>query len=687
MFNDRRQLFRTGKFLVLQYQTAIHNGVICTGILKDISEQGLSMEIQNLNFSTGDILELNIKSLCGDIEIALSGSVIWTKHSWYKYIAGIRLMNMTDDLRTNIQRLIQSTDKVVIEECLQETESAENCAPVNDSEQCTADIAESSAGQSPLVMDGNNDRPESECKGRTDIAASGAVDYSGCAYTHNPYADTLQHADYGACTNSIWTGIKSKAWVYVPVLTVIVIILFIAVPGLINKFEVTDGLSPENAGHVSKIVRQDPDVNKASPVSPVMSSDEKSLSVPLVMNERDTALADIATDLSGAENVADNSLKVSRDDMTKDMLKGKNISDDNAALSVSGKGGNLAGDYVRKQSFTSLIKEINETLHSINTMDMNDRPDHNEQKGTFSVSQPSQHEAVIKDEPEKKIEVLKAFSDRSSMKEETVHALKAPAGGDMESAPEKPEDIGTLPNVVRKDVSANRPSESHTQADKQIVALLSTKNQVSAEKTESPDKSMEEVHEGRTLLLDAKGLKGRKTRSHIVQPRTEPAGKRRVTALVVPPQTVQTHAKTGRKRVPPVALVLSKGDKKVIGDSSVLGKKRGLDIGLFKKWTYIGSPSDGISLYTDAGTAAGAIHGTVKFTLRTSTGSRDYLDLVEINCLNGKIRVLGPASNGSPILSGYSGQWSALSAEDAMIYDFTCSKQAGILKRPKGSLR
>ena len=106
MEQDRRRSKRGDIFLVVEFKLFKATAGHATGITKDLSSEGFSLEAQGFEFESGQIMEFRLRSLQNDLTVAALGEIAWIKNSWYKFSAGIKFLDLDEATKAKIQELM-----------------------------------------------------------------------------------------------------------------------------------------------------------------------------------------------------------------------------------------------------------------------------------------------------------------------------------------------------------------------------------------------------------------------------------------------------------------------------------------------------------------------------------------------------------------------------------------------------
>jgi hypothetical protein len=236
---DKRKLERLDIFLMVEFKPLQSMGGGTTGITIDLTTAGFSMEAQSIDCKVGDIFEFRLKHPSGHQELILSGEVVWKNHSWYKYVIGVKFLEISKEQRTGILKLMSGVKDVTTAAGLSEEDSSsqpeiekrEEPAVKEDSvktDDSGLDTSELSSSDIDLEESGHEEPQDRE---ETSIAGdeTGEVKVGSSV----PYAAEVIHDD----VSSAEEGRKKKAWLYVPLAAAVIVILLIALPSMIENFD------------------------------------------------------------------------------------------------------------------------------------------------------------------------------------------------------------------------------------------------------------------------------------------------------------------------------------------------------------------------------------------------------------------------------------------------------------------
>jgi hypothetical protein len=101
-------------FLIVEFRQFKKKYEYATGIVRNPSKKGFTLESQNCDFKHGEILELKIKHPRRDLSATALGEIIWIKKGWYKYAAGINLKELDKENESKFLELISESGDMSI---------------------------------------------------------------------------------------------------------------------------------------------------------------------------------------------------------------------------------------------------------------------------------------------------------------------------------------------------------------------------------------------------------------------------------------------------------------------------------------------------------------------------------------------------------------------------------------------
>jgi hypothetical protein len=271
MPKNMRRLDRSDIFLIVEYRPLQSESPDSTGIIRNLSLEGLSLDSQVFNYEKGEFLEFTLKQSHNNLTVTVVGEVVWKKQAWYKYIVGVKLHEMTEETKSKVLEMISVVSNSANVPVLND-ESSKNI-PERESEEISA--AQGVGGKiDGIFLDSatyREDESSEETRTSTTADAGNSADsgkeseklindaHEETVYTKNytgteheveqilnahgatadePGGQVALHAMHGG-TSPDENKHKSKAWVYVPALTIAVVILLIALPVMIKNINET----------------------------------------------------------------------------------------------------------------------------------------------------------------------------------------------------------------------------------------------------------------------------------------------------------------------------------------------------------------------------------------------------------------------------------------------------------------
>jgi hypothetical protein len=89
-------------------------------------------------------------------------------------------------------------------------------------------------------------------------------------------------------------------------------------------------------------------------------------------------------------------------------------------------------------------------------------------------------------------------------------------------------------------------------------------------------------------------------------------------------------------------------------------------------WEHIGFSEKGVPFYLNTESMKTPSQHIIQFWMKASVDNRDFVDLVEINCDRGTLRLRDKATTDNPALSVYSSQWKEITSDSRVLYYANC---------------
>ena len=138
-----------------------------------------------------------------------------------------------------------------------------------------------------------------------------------------------------------------------------------------------------------------------------------------------------------------------------------------------------------------------------------------------------------------------------------------------------------------------------------------------------------------------------------------------ITSKEEPPQDAGQSAATVEK-LPKVALLVKKGN--LLERLKMARLKKA-------KWEDAGTTAAGVPLCIDSASISHPSESNVKMLMKAWVDKKDYINMLEINCTERKLRILEERSGKNPVLSAYSRDWQKVLLETSSLFNSACSKK------------
>lgn len=730
MLYDKRKLKRYDIFLIVEFKPLNKAGRYAIGITRNLSSEGFSMESQGFDFECGEILEFRLKHPGNDISVTLAGDIVWKKQSWYKHIIGVKLVEVSEESKSKILSLMSTVKEVTDESALiseeiervPEWEKEEKPAvePVTrKSDDLIPDIAKTKSSNIAL-----NEKEDSEPSGtKSTVVALGELGISSEKVVEaitlvedmvstekedeqisddyvadkelNPEAvqvtpvnaavEELPEQTHGVQDEkereistaqntihdidaAIVKDRKRMSWLYIPVAIFALIIFAIALPKVLDNYKDSyqsknriieepasyqdidkeGALSADNGqtdsqslqesyeplqfqstrGKNSTLQEQEEAVDlgqlSAPPLKPDLKSRELSGTVPrvemgnILKYESVVSKSDIPvpTQLTNQGKLLKTELIAKQDNppKTDSVQKGEQTKNTEREINIK---------HIDKSELASKIRETQQTM----TVDMTKRKPESlpaENNKRDNISETSATATIMNHQKNK------AFA-------EAEMAAKA-----------EPADKRDKNNEIAIIV----------QPEKTSVNVLIEKPQETEMKVRG-----EGNREGELVVKT-----GEKSETELIAKIEKPGKNEPVTVKNI---TQKADPVDKISKLPKIALLVA--PNKLKESQNISGKNTDND--LIKRWQHIGVTKDGIPLFIDSGNMSYPSEHIVKLMMRASINKRDFIDLLEINCLQTKLRIIEERTGNNPVLSVYSSEWRDIIPESMLLYNAACSKQ------------
>jgi hypothetical protein len=102
MTYEKRKFVRFDISLDLKFKPKREASDYSSGITRNFSRKGFSFESQDLNLTPHNILDFEIKHPQEDMYISVMGNIAWKKQAEDKYLVGINLLDIQNEIKWDI---------------------------------------------------------------------------------------------------------------------------------------------------------------------------------------------------------------------------------------------------------------------------------------------------------------------------------------------------------------------------------------------------------------------------------------------------------------------------------------------------------------------------------------------------------------------------------------------------------
>ncbi len=720
MLYDKRKLKRYDIFLIVEFKPLNKTDRYSIGITRNLSSEGFSMESQGFDFECGEILECRLKHPDNDLSVTLVGDIVWKKQAWYKHIIGVKLVEVSEESKSKILSLMSTVQEVTDESAL----ISEEIESIPEWEKEGKPAVEPVAGKSDeLIPDtskikssniASNEMEDSEPSGaESTVAASGEFDIRSDkvaeAVQVTPIDGAVEETEkkieqiYGEQDEknmditaaqdiihdidaAIVKDRKKMSWLYIPVAIFALIIFAIALPKVLDNYK--DSFQSKNRIVEESTSYQDIDKEGAL-LADNDQTDSRSLQEsyePLqfqsTRGENSTHQEqEAAVDIRQLSAEKDSDKNISTASPVKPELKKEKISEtvprvemDNIlkyesfvskdeipdSMQLTNKGKLLKTELIAKQDNPTKTDSVQrgeqtkKTEQEINIKDID--------KSELAVKSRETQKTMPVDMTKKIPESLLTEKNKKDNTSETSEA-EAIKNRQKNKAFAEAEMASKTESVEKRD--KNYEIALIVQPEEPSVNVLIEKSEIPQE-TEMKVKG--EGNRQSELVVNT----GEKSETELIA-KIEKPGK--TEPVRVKDITQKTDLVDKMKKLPKIALLVTPNKLKEIQNISQSKISKDTDNDSIKRWTHIGVTKDGIPLFIDSGNMSYPSEHIVKLMMRASVNKRDFIDLLEINCLQTKLRILEERTGNNPVLSVYSSEWRDIIPESMLLYNAACSKQ------------
>ena len=130
-------------------------------------------------------------------------------------------------------------------------------------------------------------------------------------------------------------------------------------------------------------------------------------------------------------------------------------------------------------------------------------------------------------------------------------------------------------------------------------------------------------------------------------------------------------------KFPKLALIVRHKKPHKIQDGSISGKSKFANAVLSVKWKKIGGAKNRTPLFIDTETISYPSEHIVNFSIKASVNKKEFIELLEIDCSQIKLRIMEEPLEKIPVLTPYSTEWRDIIPESMLLYEAVCSKRNG----------
>ena len=736
MSDNKRRQNRFESFLIVEFRSSRKHRDYLIGMTRDLSCEGFSMESQCFEHAKGEVLDIRLKHTQCDIVVNVPGEVIWKKQAWYKYIVGIKFREVDEDVRSKFKQLISlitSGPDTPLPFCEGDKSTSQRDGKDSTGSGETGIIDGMFVGASdmrnrdetaPSVNDRelhslDNQEHEPDKEVRTGDRRN-AEDPPDVVESPAPEKEINVAALYLAgSSDGRW---KKKLWYIIPLITMLAVMMFIALPSMMKKFHEAP-YATEDALHSA--------VDKVSDPSIIDTAQGSTNELAGNIRGQDTGPGSDEDIIPGEPLVNSAITGQSERQSVSDALRDdESEGKDNFSTAKIDDKVEDAGPGTKKPSLKDVIARIDSTLndihgsapqgggeHKMGPLEVlgldESSPGHAEEKSPASAQEHVYSRGVL-DELEEQNRGKPGEIDSADKHDENLN--NGPDHGidrDMRADPPEQEisvkgdsGVTTSSMLYRKDEQMT-PENSKLKKSGLVIPknmklagpaapednppetalLIPERGPVNTKEKRIallvPPKSAtakQEQKEDRIALLvppKSSAVK-QEQKTGKTDPQGEPSKKVEVKgiALVIPPQNagMKKEKKAGPAATPEEP---SKAQSSKIAlliaplGSSATQVTESSNAGRHRKWRNIGTVS-GLSLFIDSGHIVNKAESVFEFYMRTSVEDTQFNDLIEINCKLSKLRLMEKNVSSNPALSPYSDEWSAITPENMVLFNSIC---------------
>lgn len=683
MIYDKRKLKRYDIFLIVEFKPQRSSGGFSIGITRDLSPDGFSIESQNIECQCGDLMEFRLKHPDASWTVDISGEVIWRNHSWYKYIIGIKFLDVSEEQKAKIVKLMSviRDDAFAPDLINQKTESmhsegkehhpdailsagAINSHPsgkrvnaghvsLKSAEHCeltgtertfiTGDvfgISISEAAENIKTVGDKGPNPESAPipvdDKTTDGTVPAAIKKENAEHKKSYPSDLNTNAAHDAAqtpslTNNSTSGNnrKRKLWLYVPFVMVISIIFVIALPVMIKKFNNSskDVMTVQTESTDNKYFEKDADI-----------------STPDISQMSSEALSDSPEPFPVQQNGTQDAILPEKDKATN--LWDESAGEDLANLPLEPIV--ITGGNSKKAADAAPPAKIEKTVKN--------RPPTDNTHMLSSSANPGPNKV---ENSEKKIDLIAKI-------DETFTALRTIQN-------EEPGE--TKVAIETKKTPVNKPS---IKSEEPPAASQVVKPEVTPAAAAVTDGKM--AAGATPLVIPPVPPQAVKIEAAPAAAAVTDSAKIDMAKLVIsaPEKNIDKKIKAiesvNKPEMPDVALLV-KRDKYPQNPNNSLSVPGITITQLLKKWKHIGDTRSGVPLFIAPDNTTHPREHVVNLLVKAYVNKKNFVDLLAINCSQVKLRILEKHNGDNPVLSSYSSEWKDIKPDSMILYNSACPEK------------
>lgn len=112
MIEEKRKLQRSSIFLIVNFRNIRSLQQHSSGIIANLSQEGIVIESNSTHYAPGEILEILLKDPHSELSVSAEGIIVWRRDRWYKCELGIEFRQTTPWIKSEILALISSVNKL-----------------------------------------------------------------------------------------------------------------------------------------------------------------------------------------------------------------------------------------------------------------------------------------------------------------------------------------------------------------------------------------------------------------------------------------------------------------------------------------------------------------------------------------------------------------------------------------------